>query len=129
MRKCEMGKLAILVERELAKRVLLDIDSLQNALFEQIYSRFWVFYCILLQRNPNSYMSSLLKYFENEWIQSHKGWFALYSALDLTTNNGLELTNAVIKKQTLCESDLAFQSFSNQHSNKLKVGSFLLARQ
>ena len=73
MRKCEIGKLAILVERELAKRVLLDKDSLQNALFEQILQSLLSFYCILLQKNPNAYMSSLLKYFENEWIQSHKG--------------------------------------------------------
>ena len=56
-------------------------------------------------------MPSYLSYFKNEWLSdSHRGWYASYIS-GVGTNNGLEATNAVIKKERTLRKRLALAFF------------------
>ena len=56
-------------------------------------------------------MPSYLSYFKNEWLSdSHRGWYASYIS-GVGTNNGLEATNAVIKKESILRKRLALAFF------------------
>lgn len=106
MRRAAENKLSILSDTSLTNKIMQDIDALHTAPSEELFNAAVQLFLEKWRLNSNSNMPNYLVYFENEWIKRHKGWFDSYIALGPSTNNGLESTNAVIKKRTHSEKDL-----------------------
>ncbi len=98
MRRATVDKLAMLDSPTQQELIIQDIDELHNAPSERLFDSAVELFFAKWQSDTNAHMTAFLAYFRKEWIVHHKGWFVGY-VVGPTTNNGLESTNAVIKKE------------------------------
>ncbi len=113
MRKAANEKLSILGtstdDMQLRNSIQEDIDSLHNSPSTKLFETGVQHFINKWKASSNPHISQYLTYFEKEWIASHKGWFIGYMAVH--TNNGLESTNAVIKKEGTLRKRLSMAMF------------------
>jgi hypothetical protein len=110
MRKCAEQKLTMLGDSELAAKIIQDIDVLQTSPSEALFDKAVHLFLDKWAKEKNAHMAAYLAYFQKEWIVSHKGWFEGYN-FGPSTNNGVEATNAVIKKENTFRKRLNLASF------------------
>ena len=119
MRKAANEKLSILgsntEDMQLRNSIQEDIDSLHNSPTPKLFETAVQLFIDKYKNNSNPHISQYLTYFEKEWIKSHKGWFIGY--MTVHTNNGLESTNAVIKKEGTLRQRLSMAMFLQAATN------------
>ena len=52
-----------------------------------------------------------IRYFKSEWLTAHSGWYEGYSEYTPSTNNALEATNNVIKRENTFRERLVLSRF------------------
>ena len=94
----------------LKQQLLQDLDVLHNSPSQKLFNVASDLFLEKWRNSANKQMPSYLSYFKNEWLSdSHRGWYASYIS-GVGTNNGLEATNAVIKKERTLRKRLALYS-------------------
>ena len=92
-------------------QLLQDLDVLHNSPSQKLFNVASDLFLEKWRNSANKQMPSYLSYFKNEWLSdSHRGWYASYIS-GVGTNNGLEATNAVIKKESILRKRLALAFF------------------
>ena len=99
MKKAVTNSLAMLADSVLQNAMLRDIDVLQVATSEQQFNFASKLFIQKYSCNTNSHMKKFIKYFNNEWLHKHVGWYEGYLEKSPSTNNGLESINSTIKKE------------------------------
>ena len=110
MRRATVDKLAMLDSPTQQELIIQDIDELHNAPSERLFDSAVELFFAKWQSDTNAHMTAFLAYFRKEWIVHHKGWFVEY-VVGPKTNNGLESTNAVIKKECTMRKRMSLPMF------------------
>jgi len=75
------------------------------------------------RKKKNICINDFLSYFEKEWLLKYRNWFAGAAPGHPSSNNGLEATNAVIKKENTLRERLPVGQFLNCMSEIVKMWS------
>ena len=108
----KIGDATIKVDNEAEKRlvrdlVIEDIHALQIAPSEKVFDVAVQHFLAKWKRHDIPFLKEFLEYFNKEWVVAHKGWFVSY----VSTNNGLESINGVIKDQNTYRDRLPLAQF------------------
>ncbi|CAF0964252.1 unnamed protein product [Adineta steineri] len=86
--------------KDIAKEIIHDIELLHLSNSTVVFKLATILFFKKWRNNKkpiNETIEDFLDYFDNEWIQSHSGWYEGIQLYTPSTNNGLEVTNRVIK--------------------------------
>jgi hypothetical protein len=100
VKKAVDNKLAMLAEKPLQDALLKDIDVLHLATSKEQFNVATKLFIEKYSSNQNVNMKQFLKYFQNEWLVKHPGWYEGYLEGCPSTNNGLESINGTLKKES-----------------------------
>jgi len=107
MRRKVMKKIESMVNKSEQEDLINDIESLQLAQNERIFLKASnLFVKKWVKRQP-----SFIEYFQNEWLTTHNEWYEGVGHFTPSTNNGLEATNNVIKKENTLRERLPLSRF------------------
>ncbi|CAF4035093.1 unnamed protein product, partial [Adineta steineri] len=107
MRRAVVKKIESMVNKMEKQDLVEDIDALQLAQSEQIFTKASNFFI----RKWNRKEPTFIEYFQKEWLTSHRGWYEGIQQLTPSTNNGLESNNRVIKDENIFRERLPLSRF------------------
>ena len=105
-------------EDEFKKKIRADIFKIQTLSSELLFQDAVKLFDLKYRRYKNETLNSFLKYFDDEWIKKHPGWYEGYAIGMPSTTNGLESSHEKIKK-ALQQKRLGLIEFLNECKNNL----------
>jgi hypothetical protein len=107
MRRQVVKKIESMVNKSEQEDLINDIEYLQLAQNERVFLKASnLFVKKWMKKQP-----SFIEYFHNEWLTTHSGWYEGVGNFTPSTNNGLEATNNVIKKEDTLRERLPLSRF------------------
>ncbi|CAF4446237.1 unnamed protein product, partial [Rotaria socialis] len=96
-----------MVKKSEQEDLVNDVESLQLAQDERIFIKASnLFVKKWSKKEPN-----FIEYFQNEWLTTHNAWYEGVGHFTPSTNNALEATNNVIKKENTLRERLPLSRF------------------
>ena len=100
-------KIESMVKKSEQEDLVNDIESLQLPQYERIFIKASnLFVKKWSKKEPN-----FIEYFQNEWLTTHNAWYEGFGHFTPSTNNALEATNNVIKKENTLRERLPISRF------------------
>lgn len=106
MRKCVDKKIQTLVPKELQKEILNDIDQLQLSQSPKMFDNVAKLFLEKWKDQEN-----FITYFQKEWLEHHRNSYEGVRIFTPSTNNALEASNSVIKKENTLRERLPLSKF------------------
>ncbi|CAF1379390.1 unnamed protein product [Adineta ricciae] len=107
MRRKVVKKVESMVDKMDKEDLLQDIDMLQLAQSDKIFRKA----SGLFVKKWSKKQPEFIQYFENEWLNTHNGWYEGIRHLTPSTNNALESNNRVIKDENTFRERLPLSRF------------------
>lgn len=107
MRRCAAKKAETLVTKKFQSEIMVDLDQLQLSADSEMFEE-----GVKLFFDKWRGEEKFLKYFRSEWINKNKNWYEGVRMLTPSTNNALESTNNVIKKEGTIRERLPLAKFN-----------------
>ena len=90
-----------------------DIYALQSCSDKNKFSKAAALFMVKWRKKDDSRINDFLDYFEREWLIKYPNWFEGAAVEQPSTNNGIESTNAIIKKEHTMRERLPVGQFLN----------------
>ncbi|CAF1379374.1 unnamed protein product [Adineta ricciae] len=107
MRRKVVKKVESMVDKMDKEDLLQDIDMLQVAQSDKIFRKASGLFVKKWSRKQPEF----IQYFENEWLNTHNGWYEGIRHLTPSTNNALESNNRAIKDENTFRERLPLSKF------------------
>ncbi len=111
VRKAVENCLAMLAEKSLQDKILMDVKILQLATSPEQFNAASKLFLEKYSDNPNPNIKQFLEYFKKEWLLKHPGWYEGYLEGCPSTNNGLESINGTLKKESTFRTRVSLSVF------------------
>ena len=107
------------IDKDNKARLRYDISILQLSESKEIFDKGFQLFKKKWNDLKDNTINQFLQYFEKEWYTKHPGWYEGFAPGLPSTNNGLESTNGVIKKDGTTRKRLSLARFLELVESKI----------